>query len=223
MHIEKYTLLQKLCKQHKVYPKQVFELKCGDGELLKYFAEKSKVYGIESSEKDYTKAKENIPEGKFYRQNINSFRIPFQGQLIYCTKSAFNKITKYTDREKAFTKIASHLEPYGLFIFQIHTDKYYKSFENQTHYTQKEESHHITEHNKSKNNIYHTKLKTFTHQKDNTYLLSESSSSETTFPLTQIKKSLQQHFENISITDIKWKKTNTHSNDIYIICQKGRE
>jgi len=218
-----YTLLQKICKQHKVFPKQVLELMCGEGEVLKLFAEKSKIYGIEKDDELFQKLKQSLTEGKFYNQSLSSFRIPFRWQLIYCLDTSFNQLTKYSDWEKVFQKARGHLEPYGLFVFRINTDKYYVGLWDKLDIAQSEKDYLITQTKKSKQGVYQTSIKRFVYKNDDTYMLSQSSSSETMFPLTQVKKTLQQCFENISIVDLKWRKAKPQASEVYVICQKGRE
>lgn len=220
-----YNLLQKICKKHKVFPRQILELECWTWEILQFFTEQSKLYGTESKEKEFQTAKQNIATGKIYHQSLNSFRLPFQWQLIYCTNTAFNKLTKFSDREKVFNKAAWHLEPYGLFIFHIHTEKYYQNFNDQISYIEdkKNNTYTITQNKKWNNNSYSTKTQIFSKDKDEHYKLSEYSNIETTFSINQIKKSLLQYFENISTIDPKGKKTTTQTNSMYIICQKWRE
>jgi len=218
-----YEFLQKSCKQHKVFPKQILELNCKNGEILSFFSEHSKIYGIENSKDKIEKAKQKNPNWKFYNQNISNFRIPFQWQLIYCVNTTFNQLTKYSDREKIFQKTIWHLEPYGLFIFRIYTEKYYQNFENKISIIEKEKNYTITQTKKTKTNIFNTSNKFFSLQKDNIYLLSEHTTSEISIPISQIRKSLQQYFENIFITNTKGQKSKSTDKEIYFICQKWWE
>jgi len=218
-----YWFFQKICKQNKVFPKQVLELMCGDGEVLQCFADQSSIYGIESSKAKFQKLKETITVWKFYNQKFGNFRIPFQGQLIYCVYSAFNQLTKYTDREKVFSKVVWHLEPYGLFVFRVNTEKYYQWFVDQIEVKQTEKNYIITQTKKSKNNVYNFEVAKFIYKENDMYTLFKSSESEVSFPVSQIKKSLQQYFEKIEILDLKWKRSSVSHKEVYFVCQKGWE
>jgi hypothetical protein len=69
--------------------------------------------------------KEKFPTARLYAHSLSSFRFPSKMQLIYALQGQFQELSTFKQREKVLQKCLDHLEPYGLVVFDLHTNKAY--------------------------------------------------------------------------------------------------
>jgi len=207
-------------KKYKIYPKNVLQLDCKSWDVLSCF-EQSKVYGLcPNDDVVLEKLKLEFSGWKFYHQNATSFRLPYKMQLIFMLDEYLNSWSKFSQWELIFNKIYDHLEPYGLFVFDVFLPKYYQSvWCIETKFSIVDGDYSFTK-SFEKRWVFYQETKKFINQKDNLFLLDENITKKAAFPLADIKKSLQEKFESISVIWIVPKKLSVSSHKVRVICQK---
>ena len=90
---------------------------CAYGFMLKRFAHKGEVYGVDVSEYALAKARENLPEGKFFRVTVGREPLPFPSDhfATIFMNDVLEHLT-YEDQGRALVEIYRVLEPKGHFL-----------------------------------------------------------------------------------------------------------
>jgi SAM-dependent methyltransferase len=77
--------------------KNVLELACGTGSVLKHLSKHYDVWGLDLSEQMLAIAKRKVPAAKLSRQNMVTFRLPQQFDAICCVFDSMNHVVRFTD------------------------------------------------------------------------------------------------------------------------------
>jgi len=137
VNMVEYTF--KLLSKFKHHPETILEMCCGTGTAAMMFAEEGyEVSALDGSKEMLRmarkKAKEHDKKIKFYHQTLPNLEIKKRGgktnqayDLITCFYDSLNYLTKKQDLIKCFKRVRNHLNPDGLFIFDMNT---YNAFTN---------------------------------------------------------------------------------------------
>ena len=115
------TFIQELIHENAPEAKSVLDLACGTGTLIKHLSPKYEVYGLDASRAMLAVARRKVPEGRFFRQDMASFRLPRKFDIILCIFDSLNHLLTFAAWKKVFGRVHSHLNPRGLFVFDINT------------------------------------------------------------------------------------------------------
>jgi predicted TPR repeat methyltransferase len=101
--------------------RNVLELGCGTGSILKYLQDAYEVSGLDISAKMLSIARKKVPRSKLFRQDMVDFRINARFEVIFCVFDSINHVRRFSDWKKVFAAVRRHLLPGGCFIFDINT------------------------------------------------------------------------------------------------------
>lgn len=115
-----------LTDKHGLGKKKIMDLACGTGELSVRLAKAGfDVTGIDLSEDmlavAQTKADGNGLSIPFYHQDMTGLTGLGQFEMIGIFCDSLNYLPETTDVEKTFAGVFQHLEPGGLFLFDVHS------------------------------------------------------------------------------------------------------
>ncbi|UCC39721.1 MAG: class I SAM-dependent methyltransferase [Candidatus Aminicenantes bacterium] len=129
-----WPFLFKVVREKRPEAETWLDVCCGTGSLLEYVCKRGfSGVGVDNSRHQIKIAKSNVSEAKFYTQDIRSLSLSQKFDVITCTYDSLNYLTVKRDLERAFCKISSHLNPDGIFIFDMNTyeglqDQWSKTF-----------------------------------------------------------------------------------------------
>ena len=112
-----------LIQAAKPYAKNVLELGCGTGSILKCLQDAYEVSGLDISGKMPSVARKKVPRSKLFRKDMVDFRIDARFDVIFCVFDSINHVTRFSDWKKVFAAVRRHLLPGGCFIFDINTQR----------------------------------------------------------------------------------------------------
>lgn len=125
-----------ILKQEGVCPKTAVDLACGTGSVSVLLAEKGlKVTGVDMSEDMLTAAweksldMENPP--MFVCQSLQNLRLPRGVDLAVCALDSLDYITDPKDCAEAIRRVYKHLNPGGIFIFDVNTPQKLRAMDGQ--------------------------------------------------------------------------------------------
>lgn len=118
---KKALWLKQLIHQHHPEAKRVLELACGTGSLLEVLSKDYQVVGLDNSKEMLRVARKRLAGTEFILADMANFDIGQKFDAILCIYDSINHLTRFSDWQTMFTKIAEHLEPGGLFIFDMNT------------------------------------------------------------------------------------------------------
>ncbi len=127
---KKAEWLKQLIRTYHSDPKSVLELACGTGSLLEILAQDFSVAGLDNSAGMLKVAHERLPNTQLIEANMTSFTVKEKFDVILCIYDSINHLLKFTEWQSMFAKAAEHLEPGGLFIFDMNTVEFLNRLNN---------------------------------------------------------------------------------------------
>jgi SAM-dependent methyltransferase len=194
--------LWKIIRAAKPNARNLLELGCGTGSMLKHLQHNYQVSGLDTSRRMLSIARHKVPHSKLFRQDMVDFQIDGRFDVICCVFDSINHVRRFSGWKKVFTRVRRHLSPGGCFIFDINT--------------QRKLERHISEppwvHRFGKNVLIinvtalpkrasNWNIKVFEHVTANRYLLHEEDIVEVSFPSQQIVTALRAHFAKVRVID----------------------
>jgi SAM-dependent methyltransferase len=214
--------LEKLIRSANPNAKNVLELGCGTGSMLKHMQHNYKVTGLDTSSRMLSIARHKVPHAKFFRQDMVDFKIDDRFDVICCVFDSINHVRRFSDWKKVFAGARRHLSPGGCFIFDINT--------------QRKLERHIAEppwvHPFGKNLLImnvtalpnrasHWNIKVFEHLNANRYVLHEEDIVEVSFPSRKIVTALRTHFDKVRVIDPDGNRPIAKSERLFFIATTG--
>jgi SAM-dependent methyltransferase len=214
--------LCKLIQASRPNARNVLELGCGTGSMLKYMKQTYEVSGLDASSTMLSMARRKVPDAKLYGQNMVDFQIDDKFDVICCVFDSINHIRKLSEWKKVFAKARQHLSPGGCFIFDINT--------------QRKLERHIAEppwvHRFGSNLLIidvtalprgasNWNIKVFEHLNANRYVLHEEDIVEVSFPSRKIVAALLDHFGKVRVIDLHGNRPSTKSERLFFIATTG--
>ncbi|MEZ4689220.1 MAG: class I SAM-dependent methyltransferase [Ignavibacteria bacterium] len=214
-----YKILRKYFKKNDL--DSVLELGCGTGENLKAFRKKFDVTGIDISSEMIRIAKKKIPDAELKVKDIREYKFDRKFDLILCLYDTINHITLFSDWKKIFKNTSEHLNPNGLFVFDINTLfklDYFTTISPIVHEFGK--NYLIINISKTGSYTYNWNLKIFEKIKSDSYKLIEADIKESSFALIRIKNELEKYFNVLKIEDDTGRSVKENSGRVFFICRK---
>jgi predicted TPR repeat methyltransferase len=115
--------VMELIRAVKPDAKNVLELGCGTGSILKCLQDAYDVSGLDVSGKMLSIARKKVPRSKLFWQDMVDFRIDGRFDVIFCVFDSINHLRRFSDWKKVFAAVRRHLLPGGCFIFDINTQR----------------------------------------------------------------------------------------------------
>jgi SAM-dependent methyltransferase len=200
--------------------KNVLELGCGTGSMLKHLQDAYEVSGLDVSSKMLSIARKKVPRAKLFHQDMVDFQIDDRFDVIFCVFDSINHVRRFSDWKRMFGRVRGHLSPGGCFIFDINT--------------QRKLERHIAEppwlHRFSGNLLIidvtalpnrgsNWNIKVFEHVNGRRYFLHEENIVEVSFPLQQIVAALRANYVKVRVIDPDRKRPTAKSERLFFIAR----
>jgi hypothetical protein len=218
---QKHDLLSKLLKRKKHYPSSVCCLWVDANSWLELFAEHHATWGVVAKKEQLAAAKEQFSQAKLYGQTLQWFRLPAKMQLIYQLNTSIHSLVGEQKREKFFQKVHDHLEPYGIYVFDLYLWSHFEHHTKQWWWVTLWDDLVSIDSRKEKKWLYTRNAVTFTEQESGLYTREQISDTYQTFTVPAINK-LLKGFDSVEVVDTKGRKATAKSNHVVVVVQKGR-
>src|SRR5215470_2408793 len=116
------THIRNLIVQCKPDAKTLLELACGTGAILQGLAKYYDVAGLDASSAMLAIARKKLPRIHLVQKNTVTFSLGRKFDVIICVFDSINHVLKFRDWKRIFQRVALHLTPGGLFLFDINTE-----------------------------------------------------------------------------------------------------
>ncbi len=199
----------------------LLDLGCGTGSNLEYLNKHYNVTGIDASSEMINIARSRLPEVNFIKGDITSFNLPDKYDVIVCLYDTINHITDFTGWKSLFKAVNKHLNPSGLFIFDMNTLAKLEYMEGYGSYVHRfGDNYLIMDVIKSGKNKYDWDAKIFENTSDNKFLLHREIITESSVAEEKVENELQNYFEIVDTVEDMGYKGSKSPHRIYYVCKK---
>jgi len=194
--------VMELIRAAKPDAKNVLELGCGTGSILKRLQNAYEVSGLDISGKMLSVARKKVPRSKLYRQDMVDFRIDGRFDVIFCVFDSINHVRRFSDWKKVFAAVRRHLSPGGCFIFDINTQRKLERLIAGPPWVHRfGRNLLIIDVTALPSGGSNWNVKVFEHLNGSRYALHEEDIVEVSFPLRHIVAALRAHYVKVRVID----------------------
>jgi SAM-dependent methyltransferase len=194
--------VMELIRAVKPDAKNVLELGCGTGSILKCLQDVYEVSGLDISGKMLSVARKKVPQSKLFRQDMIDFRIDGRFDVILCVFDSINHVRRFSDWKKAFAAVRSHLSPGGCFIFDINTQRKLERLIAGPPWVHRfGRNLLIIDVTALASGGSNWNVKVFEHLNGSRYALHEEDIIEVSFPFPQVMAALRAHYVKVRVID----------------------
>lgn len=112
--------VERIWKRYHCQPHRVLDLACGTGNTTLELARRGyEVVGVDYSAAMLREARRKAPEIVFYEQDARQLSLPGRFDACVCLFDSLNYILEWEGLVAAMAGVARHLEPGGLFVFDL--------------------------------------------------------------------------------------------------------
>jgi SAM-dependent methyltransferase len=194
--------VMELIRAVKPDAKNVLELGCGTGSILKCLQDVYEVSGLDISGKMLSVARKKVPQSKLFRQDMIDFRIDCRFDVILCVFDSINHVRRFSDWKKAFAAVRRHLSPGGCFIFDINTQRKLERLIAGPPWVHRfGRNLLIIDVTALASGGSNWNVKVFEHLNGSRYALHEEDIIEVSFPFPQVMAALRAHYVKVRVID----------------------
>jgi SAM-dependent methyltransferase len=208
--------VMELIRAAKPDARNVLELGCGTGSILKYLQDTYEVSGLDISGKMLSVARKKVPRSKLFRQDMVHFRIDGRFDVIFCVFDSMNHVRRFSDWEKVFAAVHRHLLPGGCFIFDINTQRKLERLIAGPPWVHRFGRNlliiGVTALPRGGSNW---NVKVFEHLNGSRYALHEENIVEVSFPLPQVVAALRVHYMKVRVIDAERSRPSAKSERLF--------
>ena len=212
--------LRKLIRKANPKARNVLELGCGTGSVLKQLSKHYEVWGLDLSKQMLSIARKKVPPPRLSRQNMVNFRLRQRFDVICCVFDSLNHVASFTQWKYLFNNVHRHLADEGVLIFDINTQKKLNRHIAEPAWVHKFGENILIMKVTKTNGGSNWNIKVFERTGRNRYLLHEENIHEVSFPLRKIIRALRVRFSSVEIIDTDRKRPSTESERLYFVCKK---
>lgn len=118
----KWPFVRKIAAEKNPNASSWLDLCCGAGSLLAFACKDGfSCIGIDVSPHQIRHARRNAPNARFITQDIRRLSVPGRFDIVTCMFDSLNYIRSIRDLRLIFRRCRKHLNPGGLFIFDMNT------------------------------------------------------------------------------------------------------
>ena len=214
--------LGKLIRATNPKARNVLELGCGTGSMLKHLQHNYEVSGLDTSSRMLSIARRKAPHAKLFRQDMVDFEIDDRFDVICSVFDSINHVRRFSDWKKAFATIVRHLSPGGCFIFDINTQRKLERLIAEPSWVHRfGKNLLIMDVTALPDRASNWNIKVFEHLNADRYLLHEEDIVEVSFPPRKIVAALRAHFARVRVIDADRNRPTSKSERLFFIATTG--
>jgi SAM-dependent methyltransferase len=215
--------LFKIFKRHHPKAKTLLEFGCGTGSLIKILSKQYKCVGIDRSSGMVKEARRKVPSCSFSVADIAEIQSGGKFDIVLCAFDTINHITEFSSWRTVFRNACEHLNPQGIFVFDINTErKLTRYYEEPPFAERRKDSTSVFEVFKLPRGKFDIVVQVFKQTRGASFTMKEMVVHEATFPVPKIVNELSKHFGGIHILDLERPSPTSESEELYFICSKPR-
>ena len=210
-----------LLRRHHPAARFVLEIACGTGAHLSALEKHYDVEGLDSSRTMLSYARKRLPNIAFHCQGMAGFSLKRRFDAIVCPYDSINHLLTFKDWARTFRSAKRHLNPKGVFIFDVNTEYRLQSLSRMPPWVHRFGNNYlIMAVAMTPNGVSAWDIKVFERQKASSYRLHHEVIRERAFSHDRVKHELQSHFSTVRTYDFSgWSRPKATSKRLFHVCQ----
>jgi SAM-dependent methyltransferase len=200
----------------------LLDLACGTGSITALLAGAYQVSGLDISPGMLAVARRKLPRGTpLYLADMTSFRLGARFDVIVCAYQGVNHLLSLDAWRASFDRAREHLNPGGLFVFDITTLGYLRRMAGVPQIVQEFAGHHLLIRVRTADGIvFDWNLEVYELQPDGRYRLLTQTVSLRSFPLADIRAALRARFSSVETISDGPSADQENEERIWFACRK---
>jgi SAM-dependent methyltransferase len=213
--------VRSLIDKHHPDARRVLELACGTGTVLERLEPDYEVAGVELSAQMLELAAQKLPRARLVQGDMTRVSLGESFDVVLCVFDSINHLLTFADWEAVFDRAREHLEPGGIFVFDVNTPRKLAALaaaSAQVHWFDGENLLllDVTD----DGGVYTWHLLVFEHVDGSDYRLHRSDIPESAFAAEQIRVALDERFERVWVYDTERSRPSTASMRLHFVCKR---
>jgi SAM-dependent methyltransferase len=179
----------------------LLDVACGTGAVTSLLSRAYQVSGLDISAGMLAVAREKLPGGTpLYVADMASFRLSARFDAIVCAYQGVNHLLSLPAWKSFFRSVYWHLNPGGVFVFDIASLKYLMAMASIPKIVQQFGGHYLLIRVRAAGGaLFRWHIEVYQLQRDGKYTLLSQAIEMTSFPVAQIREALGRWFTDIEI------------------------
>ncbi len=202
--------------------RSLLELGCGTGALLRGLAQDMAVTGVDRSPDMLAAAARNVPAAHLVQAEMTSFSLGTRFDVVICMFDTLNHLPKFESWLELFARVDEHLEPGGVFIFDVNTTGRFRRLWHDSFFgVDFGRNTVIMDVNPGGGDLSIWEVRIFEHLGGDLYQLHHEVIPELGVPLRVIRAALADRFELLMTQDIDGGLVSDDSERVYFVYRHG--
>jgi len=217
---EHASYLRGLIAKHHPEARQILELACGTGSVLKQLQDDYQVTGVDRSKAMLAIAAAKAPQARLAAADMTEVRLDETFDVVLCVYDSINHLLSFEQWESVFDRAREHLGERGIFIFDINTEQRLSWLAQQPPVTSWFEDGNLllldVRDDAGAGVIWDIKI--FEHVSGDDYRLHAEEIREVSFAVEQIGAALRDRFRRVSVYDQQRARPSARSGRLHFVC-----
>jgi SAM-dependent methyltransferase len=211
--------LHRLIQRYAPEAHSVLELGCGSGSMLARLSKHYKAAGIDSSRAMLSIARRKAPRAVLTLGDITNFDLKRRFDVVLCPFDTINHVTSFAGWKKIFYNARKHLNPNGVFIFDVNTEHKMESYRlDPINAEISRETISIVHVSRATRYRYTVHLKLLKKASGKNYTLHEMNLPELIVPTPRITRELSRFFSRVTLIDPDRRRPTENTEELYFVC-----
>jgi SAM-dependent methyltransferase len=201
----------------------LLDLACGTGGMTALLAGAYQVSGLDISPGMLAMARENLPGGTpLYLADMTSFRLNASFDVIVCAYQSINHLLSLAAWESTFDRAREHLNPGGLFVFDIITVSHLDQMAAGPPIVEQFAGNYLVIRVRTADGtVFDWHIEVYELQPDGRYRLLTQTVKLRSFPLADIREALSARFTSVEVITDGHSADTQNEDRIWFACRKA--
>ena len=201
----------------------LLDLACGTGGITALLAGAYQVSGLDISPSMLAMAREKLPGGtRLYLADMTSFRLDASFDVIVCAYQGINHLLSLAAWESSFDRASEHLNPGGLFVFDITTVSHLDQLAARPQIVQEFAGNYLLIRVRTADGmVFDWHIEVYELQPDGRYRLLTQTVALRSFPLADIRAALRARFASVEVIRDGHPGDTQNEDRIWFACRKA--
>jgi SAM-dependent methyltransferase len=220
--VEHGAYLRGLIEKHHPQARDVLELACGTGSVLKQLQDDYQVTGVDRSEEMLAIASAKVPQARLVVGDMTEVRLGRDFDVVLCVYDSINHLLKLEYWESVFDRAHEHLGERGIFIFDINTERRLSWVAQQPPISTwfHDNSLLVLDVRDDADDGVIWDIKIFQHVSGENYRLHAEEIREVSFSVERIRSALRDRFRRVRVYDQQRTRPSVRSGRLHFVCTK---